>query len=434
MKTNVAVKSPSPRTHEGGVASRISKKEELKRTIMSCLLFENSFYEDGVSIADRVTSLAKEVKIEDAITIMKMASKEYKLRHAPLWLALALLQRDGLAPEDIAAVITRADSLAEILAMYWKDGKRPLSHKLRKALDIAIRMFSEYSLAKYDRDGAVRLRDVFRIVRPKPTSLEQSELWKKAVARTLKTPDTWEVALSAGKDKKKTWERLLKEDALGDLAFLRNLRNMASANVDRELILSSFAKRTWDRILPYQFIAAAKYAPDMERYLDSAMQKAMGTMDRLGGKTAILVDVSGSMDGQLASKSELTRWDAATALAMLLEGVCADLRVFEFDNRVREIPARKGFGLRASFTPPSGGTEMWAAISSIPGDYDRVIVITDEQTSDHGNLPNNGTMYYIMNVATDQNGVGYGKNSVHISGFSEASVRYIAEFEKDRER
>ena len=127
MKTNVAVKSPSPRTHEGGVASRISKKEELKRTIMSCLLFENSFYEDGVSIADRVTSLAKEVKIEDAITIMKMASKEYKLRHAPLWLALALLQRDGLAPEDIAAVITRADSLAEILAMYWKDGKRPLS-------------------------------------------------------------------------------------------------------------------------------------------------------------------------------------------------------------------------------------------------------------------------------------------------------------------
>lgn len=434
MKTNVAVKSLSPRTHEGGVASRISKKEELKRTIMSCLLFENSFYEDGVSIADRITFLANEVKIEDAIAIMKMASKDYKLRHAPLWLALALLQRDGVAPEDIAEVITRADSLAEILAMYWKDGKRPLAHRLKRALDIAIRKFNEYSLAKYDRDGAVRLRDVFRIVRPKPLSAEQSELWKKAVARTLATPDTWEVALSAGKDKKGTWERLLKENALGDLAFLRNLRNMESVGVDRGLILTSFSTRTWERILPYQFISAAKYAPSLERYLDDAMQKAMLTMDRLPGKTAILIDVSGSMGDLLAFKSELRRWDAATALAMLLEGVCADLRVFEFNNGAREIPARKGFGLRASISKPNGGTQMWKAINSLPPGFDRVVVITDEQTADSGHLTDNGTMYYIMNVATNQNGVGYGKNSVHISGFSEASVRYIAEFEKERER
>lgn len=432
MKTNVAVKSPSPRTHGGGIASRISKEEQLKRSLMSCLLFEDTFYEDGESIASRISTLAKEVNAQRAVELMKKAAKEYKLRHAPLWVALALLQTEGVTPADIAEVIGRADSLAEILAMYWKDGKKPLSHKLKKALDIAIRKFNEYALAKYDRKGSVRLRDVFRIVRPKPENITQSELWKKAVSGTLATPDTWEVALSAGKDKKVTWERLLKEGGLGDLAFLRNLRNMLSVDVDRELILDSFKKRSWEKILPYQFIAAAKYAPSLERQLDTAMQTALKGMERIGGKTAILIDISGSMSSQLSGKSDLTRWDAGVALAMLLEGVCEDLRVFQFNNTAEEVPARKGFGLREAINTPNGGTAMWKAIASIPTTFDRVIVITDEQTMDSGSLPNNGTLYYIMNVAANQNGVGYGKNSVHISGFSEASVRYITEYEKER--
>ena len=41
----------------------------------------------------------------------------------------------------------------------------------------------------------------------------------------LKTPDTWEVALSSGADKKQAWERLLREKKLGGLALLRNLRS-----------------------------------------------------------------------------------------------------------------------------------------------------------------------------------------------------------------
>jgi len=49
------------------------------------------------------------------------------------------------------------------------------------------------------------------------------------VAGELATPDTWEVALSAGAsvDKREAWERLLAENKLGAQALLRNLRNMA---------------------------------------------------------------------------------------------------------------------------------------------------------------------------------------------------------------
>lgn len=428
---NRPVHSPAPRTHNGGIASRISYEEQLKRTVMACLLFEDTFYEDGATVAERIADLASKVKPEKVVAIMKKASKDYKLRHAPLYLALQLLQKPEVLPSDIAEIITRADSLTEILALYWKDGKKPLSHKLKKALGIAFKKFNEYNLAKYDRNGAVKLRDVLRIARPKPDSVEQGALWKKVLDRTLTTPDTWEVALSSGADKKATWERLLREETLGDLAFLRNLRNMESAGVDRALIVESFGKRGWKWVLPYQFISAAKYAPSLEKYLDTGMQKALASLERIEGTTAVLVDVSGSMSEKLSSKSELSRWDAGVALSMLLEGVCADVRVFAFNTNGYEIPARKGFGLRDAMPKPNGGTQMWGAIASLPGTYNRVIVITDEQTTDSGSLPDNGTMYYIMNVATDANGVGYGKNSVHISGFSEASVRYIAEYEKE---
>jgi len=40
-------------------------------------------------------------------------------------------------------------------------------------------------------------------------------MWKKLIAGTMITPDTWEVALSAGTDKREAWERLLREQKLG---------------------------------------------------------------------------------------------------------------------------------------------------------------------------------------------------------------------------
>ena len=41
-------------THEGATAQHINAEMELRRSVMTCLLWENEFYEDGVSIADRI--------------------------------------------------------------------------------------------------------------------------------------------------------------------------------------------------------------------------------------------------------------------------------------------------------------------------------------------------------------------------------------------
>ena len=66
---NIKVKN-SRLTHEGAPASAIKPLEELKRSVMSCLLWEDSFYEDGVAIADRVKELIGRVSREEARSVL----------------------------------------------------------------------------------------------------------------------------------------------------------------------------------------------------------------------------------------------------------------------------------------------------------------------------------------------------------------------------
>jgi len=59
-----------------------------------------------------------------------------------------------------------------------------------------------------------------------------SRVWKQLVDGTLPVADTWESNLSAGADKKETFERLMREGKLGYMALLRNLRKMTEIGVD----------------------------------------------------------------------------------------------------------------------------------------------------------------------------------------------------------
>ena len=49
---------------------------------------------------------------------------------------------------------------------------------------------------------------------PKPVGADRVRIYKELANNTLASPDTWEVELSAGKDKKETFTRLLTEKKL----------------------------------------------------------------------------------------------------------------------------------------------------------------------------------------------------------------------------
>jgi hypothetical protein len=437
MRLNLAQRAPAGRTHEGAPGAHLNIEQQLRRSVLSCLLWEREFYEDGVAIADRIEALAAQVPPGVLADLAVEARSTFKLRHAPLLLLTVLAKTGagkgyaGLTVADaIEQTIQRADELTELLAIYWRGGKRPLSKQMKLGLAQAFRKFDAYQLAKYNRANAVRLRDVLFLSHAKPKDEAQAALWKQMVDGELAAPDTWEVALSAGADKKATFERLIAEGQLGYLALLRNLRNMAGAGCDPDLVREAIvARKGAHRVLPFRYVAAARAAPQFEPALDQALSEAIAALPVLPGKTVVLVDTSPSMEERLSARSDLTRMDAAGTLASMIPG---DLRVFAFSNAIAEVPPRRGMaGLDAIVRAvPRNGTLLGAAIRHVNEvGYDRLIVITDEQSQDAVGAPLAGKRAYMLNVASAQNGVGYGP-WVRINGFSEAVLTFIGEHER----
>lgn len=430
MRVNKPNRSPIKMTHEGAPAVRINAIQQLRRTVMACLLWENQFYEEGVLIADRIVEVAKDVPKEQVAALAVEARTVYGLRHAPLMLLLDLIRRGGPGvAETIRDTITRPDELTELVALYFANGRRPLSAQMKLGLAMAFGKFNEYSLAKYDRDSGVKLRDVLRLSHPKAGSPERDALYKRLDKRELETPDTWEVQLSGGADKKETFERLIREGKLGYLALLRNLRNMVDAGCDLDLVKEAIlARKGAKMVFPFRYVAAARAAPQLEPVIDQALIEAVSQGVHLPGKTIILVDVSGSMDSKLSPKSDMTRADAAATLASVING---DIRVFSFSLQTKEVPPRRGMaGIDAILKSQNhSGTELGSAIDRANREpHDRLIVITDEQSAQPVPPPK-ADRAYMINVASYRNGVGYGNGWKHIDGFSEAVIRYIAAIE-----
>lgn len=453
MRLNTAVKADPIHTHEGGRATRTDPFHELKRGVLTCLLWEDSFYESGNEVADRIARLIPTVKPEQVAALACEARDRMQLRHVPLYLVSELSKIKGsgtLVTETLSRVIQRADELTEFMAIYWKDKKHSISAGIKRGLARAFGKFDAYRLAKYDRESKIKLRDVLFLVHAKPKDDEQAALWKSLIAGTLESPDTWEVQLSAGKDKRETFERLMREGKLGGLAVLRNLRNMLQANVDEGLIRERLAQGI-ARAFPYRFVVAAKFAPRIEDAIEGAMLKAAEGLEPLPGKTGLLIDVSGSMDYRLnskgqstrffdsssvASKEETSRIDVAAGLAILLrEKAAGGVLVATFSDNVVEVPPRRGFALRDAIhrSQAHNGTALRAALDSLKGHFawkgiDRLIVVTDEQSQDgcaDAWLPRS----YIVNVAPYKNGVSYRNGWNHIDGWSERVIEYIHEYE-----
>jgi 60 kDa SS-A/Ro ribonucleoprotein len=436
MKLNVLKLSllARPRTHEGAPAVIISPEAALRRSVLACMLWEDEFYESGETIVARIRSLVPQIAPATVAALAVEVRTAMKLRHAPLLLVREMARyaaHRAFVAETLVRVVQRADELAEFVAIYWADGRVPLAASVKKGLAAAFTNFDEYALAKYDRAAAVKLRDVLFLCHARPRDAAQAELWKRLAAGELRTPDTWEVALSSGGDRRAHWERLLVEGRLGALALLRNLRNMKDAGVSEDYIAAALETMRTDRVLPFRFLAAARHAPQWESNLERAMFRSLEGDARLTGRTVLLVDVSGSMVAPLSGRSTMLRTDAAYGLAVLLSEVAEKVSVYTFSDTCVAIPPRRGFALRDAMelSQRHSGTRLGAALDSIREPYDRIIVITDEQSHDRVGAPRRRG--YIINVASARNGVGYGPWT-HIDGFSEAVIDYIREFESTR--
>jgi 60 kDa SS-A/Ro ribonucleoprotein len=439
MRLNVFPKT-YPATHEGGPSTNIPPLAQLRRLTMACMLWEDTFYVDGKTVADQIAEVCTKVKAQDLVNLAIEIHQKGLLRHIPLFLIVEALKKKAKCIDAIDIICNRPDQMTELLTLYWKKGRCPIAKQLQKGLAKAFPKFDEYQLQKYNRDTPVKLRDVLFLSHAKPKDDAQKELWQRLITDTMATPETWETKLSAGEDKKESFEELLTQGKMGKLALIRNLRNMREAGVPKELVRANLLKKSRP-ILPFQFIAAAKMVPQWEDIIDEGMIKTMEEHEKFDGFTILLVDVSGSMQSKVSSKSEMTHQDAAAGLAILVRSITKEGLICTFSDRLVSIPARNGMALRDAIknSQPNSGTALGHALTELNTHYNkvaqakRIIIITDEQSSDkipHVPIEN----CYVINTGAYQQGINNNGQWLTISGFSENTINYILEVEKSKAR
>lgn len=221
---------------EGAVAYSLTAEMELYSLVCTANL-QDKFYEGKDETVARLRTLLPKVDPKFAWNLALYAREKMNLRSVPLVVAVELCKLGHGDANKIARIISRADELTEILAYFalangrdltkQTDSLAPAPYQLRKGVAKAFGKFDEYAFGKYDRDGAIKLRDALFFTRPNPTREtpkkpehditayreRRAALYKKIADGTLETPYTWETRLSeagkTGEGKKAVWEEMI---------------------------------------------------------------------------------------------------------------------------------------------------------------------------------------------------------------------------------
>lgn len=158
--------------------------QELKRSVMACLLFQDSFYESGESIGNRIRSLATQCTPVQVEELAREAKFKMNIRKVPLLLAVELVRSHPRYPAArlIRDLMERASDITDFLVLYTEGRKgtkrlRGLDHQVRKGLGWAFQKFDAYQLDKYkngsqyrDKNGRFTLWDAMRMIHPTPSA------------------------------------------------------------------------------------------------------------------------------------------------------------------------------------------------------------------------------------------------------------------------
>ncbi|MDR3681383.1 MAG: TROVE domain-containing protein [Flavipsychrobacter sp.] len=392
MKFNTNTTTTAVQNYEGAKVFVMNPAMELYTAIVTWSLGD-SFYEKNNKRMARVQELVAQ---NDPLFVAKLAvyarHKMY-MRSAPLVLVteLAKLHPGG----DIVArvtdrIIARADEITELLACYeilnGRTGPKKLnrlSKQIQKGLGAAFNRFDEYQFAKYNRPGAIKLRDALFLVHPKAKDDARQALFDKIANNTLQTPYTWETELSAlgqveyVNDEERAiafrnkWEELIDSGKLGYMALLRNLRNVVEAGVSYAhikkigAILAAPEQVAKAKQFPFRYLAAYRellqmdqpaadgvvgkvtrfftsskgYTGELLDVLEQAVQCSAANIAGFDHDTKVLLacDVSGSMTGTISAKSKIRLYDIGLILAMLLKSRCGYVEVGIFGDTWKTI-------------------------------------------------------------------------------------------------
>lgn len=371
--------------HHGTVVHKLDALEDLFSKVLGSLFGESTHYEKRTAEGDykKLCSLIGDVHDEDIEYVLKIArlGREYNMIQYPLAVLTACMNDDRFKGEDFIDentgknklqsysyyIIRRGKDILDILATQMnvygfiakgrgkkKHRETPLPMQMRKTLKGKLESFNEYQLSKaLGESKQVSMADAIKLLHPDPRKSKVGrDFYKDIIEGKVKMgADTAqvqsEIAKVNNKNSKTTKKDVVKSiDTSTVMAIVKNLVALDRQGIlnDKKAVDSIVDKLTdkkevqKSRLLPFRFYSAYKELSNCSptagrrRVLDAlveALDLSIDNLQDIVGYSAILVDLSGSMQKPVSSMSAVT----AKEVACMLGAICfkkgiADVYVF----------------------------------------------------------------------------------------------------------
>ena len=451
------------------------RQEIISLVLNAMLAGKNSFYETEKDRINKIINFIKNNKEEAEFLAKAMvfARNEGNLRSVSHILGATLVENvkgvDFLRPA-LYKTLVRPDDALEMVSLFLSRNKNVKVPNVlqRSIVDAFESKWDEYQLKKYaSLSKELKLKDLVKMFRPNPNNLvalgkaKDTNVFKRLIEDRLENIDTAQTINSTcvGKDRKKAYKELLKENKLGYMAALKNIINMLEVDIGEKTIerlcnlLTNEKAVLNSRVLPFRFVQAYNELDSNRNKFDTFKVKAI--LDALekgfalssgciniankNEKVALLLDESGSMGS--SDKDPFTI--GKTLMASMLCGLDKKNVVgYLWATTPREVSIDKSpmKFVRVTFSH-GGGTDLKSAFKSLidkKTKVDKIIVFTDEQGygSTYINLKNYINEYKVISPNVKilfWNLEGYAKGTplklnddiLEISGYSDKILEVI---------
>jgi hypothetical protein len=334
--------------HMGASAYKHTDKEALAEAIATTFM-EDAYYETAAAFKKRLSSLMDKVDPVFAAKAAVYVRTEMNMRavYGYMISKLANLHVDNdVLYRSITSGVTRLDDILEIASNYADingGNLRPMPKGMKNGFRDKLSETNAFLLAKYKATGdAITMKDIVRLVHPRPHDSELNQAFKDLVSDNLKNKDTWEAKMSAGGGAKETFGDLLRQKKLGYMACLRNLRNILETG-DSDVIrmalkfIANPKAVAGSKQLPFRFLSAYKAIEgemgkkkgnivfendagvdktDVLAAIETALDHSCDNLPDFDGSTAVLVDNSGSMRGDRGGNSAVSAMSSVNTAAI----------------------------------------------------------------------------------------------------------------------
>ena len=342
---------PNAMTHEGGNAYEKSPVDEWLNFLFSSFM-EDKFYEASNAQQKRFLDLTQKMCDKYGPTFVAKAAvfarNELGMRSVSQLVAAWLnTQTFETKRAFYKAFMHRPDDVAEIFAAVDFLGSKRSHALIRGAADY-LSTIPGTTLAKYKLNSRqYNMYDLINITHANSDAINQ---YKNG---TLASADTWEVKIAGAandEDRQKEWKRLVEQHKLGYMALIRNLNNiLACENIDRDwvktyLVPQIVAETAIKRSLmfPYRFYTACCNLKVQNEDVIYALGKAFAiaaktNAPQLKGISGILLDVSGSMEDTISSRSNITIKEVGACFAVGLFISNPDCKIVKFGTNAKTV-------------------------------------------------------------------------------------------------